>query len=78
MNSELAHQSNASGRRKGADRLDYWLIYAACFAVFLPVAAAARCVPRQWRRSAIARRATSIYSEARGMARECTAIAFSG
>ncbi len=78
MNIELAHQLNASGRRKGAHRLDYWLIFSACFAVFLPVAVAARCVPRPWRRTAIARHATSIYSEARGMAHECAALAFSG
>jgi hypothetical protein len=58
--------------------MDYWLIFSACFAVFLPVAVAARCVPRQWRRSAIALHATSIYSEARGMAHECAALAFSG
>ena len=74
MNSELVHHSNIPGRRRGAVRMDYWLIFSACFAVFLPVAVAARFVPRQWRRA----HATSIYSEARGMAHECAALAFSG
>lgn len=74
MNIKLAHQAISPCRRKGAARMDYWLIFSACFAVFLPVAVAARFVPRQWRRS----HATSIYSEARGMAHECAALAFSG
>ena len=78
MNGELAHQTTSSGKRKSAGRMDYWLIFSACFAVFLPVAVAARCLPRAWRRSVVGRHATSIYSEARGMAHECATLAFSG
>jgi hypothetical protein len=78
MQSELAQHQDPVARRKGGAGIEYWLIFAACFVVFLPVTVVERLVPQQWRRSRRGPKVSSIISEAWGTAHRCTSLAFSG
>jgi hypothetical protein len=78
MHGQLVHQSMPEPRRKITGRLDYWLIFSACFAVFLPVTLVKHAIPRHWTSAAEEPRRLSIISDAWETAHECAALAFSG
>jgi hypothetical protein len=77
MSMVMSRRAGANARRVDlADAVQYRLIYAICFAVFLVAAIIARVMPWNWQRQRGADRRQSILEQAGEAAGTCTTYAF--
>lgn len=64
-------------RSKGASP-EYWVVFSACFAVFVAALLCERVLPRSWRKISEQLGARTLLAEARAAAHRYSAIAFQG
>jgi hypothetical protein len=65
-------------RRAKGNSPEYWLVFSACFTVFLAALAIERLMPVRWRKISESIGARSFLAKARAAAHRYTAIAFQG
>jgi hypothetical protein len=68
----------ATRRRSKGNSPEYWLVFAACFVVFVAALAVEALMPVSWRKISEAIGARSFLARARAAAHRYTAIAFQG